>query len=146
MMLLLLLQEKVYSLHVSNLCEGSSMNSSIPGLASQTQPTPVRITSVCTHREGLHGWVWLAKPKPFGREESQLQLQHTVCPVAPDYSSIILKYHEAYMTVVRTSVNMITLLQQELSYQIKPHQLMCYRLKQSSKTLICTYSRNAGSH
>ena len=143
MLLLLLLQEKVACMFPTCV---KVLAWIAPYLVLQARPNQPQCGSLQYAHTGKGCMVGSAKPKPFGRGESQLQLQRTVCPVAPDYSSIILKYHEAYMTVVRTSVNMITLLQQELSYQIKPHQLMCYRLKQPSKTLTSIYSRNAASH
>jgi len=50
------------------------------------------------------------------------------------------------MTVVPTSSEHEHFLKQELSYQPKFHQLMCYHLKQPSSTLICIYTIDAGSH
>ena len=47
-----------------------------------------------------------------------------------------------YMTVVPTSSEHDHSTKQELSYQPKLHQLMCYCLKQQSKTLICVYPMN----
>ena len=67
-----------------------------------------------------------------GSRNQRSQLQHTVWPVADCSTN-------------HAAMSMITLLIQELSYQPKLHQLMCYHLKQPCKTLICIYTTNAGS-
>ena len=47
------------------------------------------------------------------------------------------------MTVVPTGSEHDHSSKQELSYQPKLHQLICYRVKRPSKTLICIHPMNA---
>ena len=114
---------------MSNSCEGSSMNSSVP--------KPLR------EREKL----WLQGYSIDGRVVwhrftlvQGIKITVAVCPVVA-YTSIPHRRHcEAYTTVVPTnSKHDFALLKRELSYQPKVYQLMCYCLKWPSKTLICVY-------
>ena len=53
---------------------------------------------------------------------------------------------EAHTTVVPTSSEHDHSTKQELSYQPKLHQFMCYRVKRQSRTVICIHPMNAASH